>query len=298
MHAERHSGPVASLDPESRALVELSLVRGFSDGDLAEVLGVSARRVRERREVALEALGVTTLRGREKLATELRGDSGQVPAAASGTPVAAHSPPADPAPETAEAPAVAAEPAAPEATVAPGSDEPSSRRRRVSLALLGGLMVAVVVALVLAGTESGDPGAPPTADPASDPGGGRTQGGGPGGSAPAGGRLALASPAGSEGGGSASAQVVAREGERRLLLSVRGLATPPGGGYAIWLYNSISDARLLGGSPRGRFRVEVTLPESADRYSFLDVSRELPDGNRNHGGASVLRLRLADLLGG
>jgi len=164
------------------------------------------------------------------------------------------------------------------------------------LALLSGLGVAALVALVLAVTETRRSGAPPAVGPASDPGGARTQGGGPGGSAPAGEPVALGSPAGGEGSG--SAQVVQREGERRLLLSVRGLATPAEGGYAIWLYNSVSDTRLLGGSPRGRFRVEVTLPEGADRYSFLDVSRELPDGNRSHGGDSVLRARLADLLGG
>jgi hypothetical protein len=166
------------------------------------------------------------------------------------------------------------------------------------LALLGGLGAVALVALVLAGIEKRGPAAPPAVGPASDPGGGRTQGGGPGGSAPAGEPVALGSPAGGEGSGSGSAQVVQREGERRLLLSVRGLATPAAGGYAIWLYNSVSDTRLLGGSPRGRFRVEVTLPDGADRYSFLDVSRELPDGNRSHGGASVLRARLADLLGG
>ncbi len=279
MQADRHAAPVASLDPESRALVELSLVRGFSDGDLAEVLGVSARRVRERREAALGQLGVTTRRGRDALAAQLRGD---------------HSP-AVPGSAVLEEPEPPGEPSAPEVAPA-GSGQPSSRRRGFMLALLGGLAVAAIVALVLANAEIGDSGAPPSGPPTSDPFGGRTQGGGPGGSAPAGEPVALESPSGRAGSG--SVRVVQRDGERRLLLDVGGLATPAQGGYAIWLYNSVSDARLLGGSPRGRFRVEVTLPEGEDRYSFLDVSRELPDGNRNHGGASVLRVRLADVLGG
>jgi len=271
VHAERPAASVTSLDPESRALLELALVRELSDGDLAEVLGVTARRVRERRETALEALGVTTRGERETLAAELRGDGRAAERTPSGEP--------------------------PSAEVAAGpSGQPSNRRPGLMLALLGGLGVAALVALVFAVTETRRSGAPPAVGPASDPGGARTQGGGPGGSAPAGEPVALGSPAGGEGSG--TAQVVQREGERRLLLGVRGLATPAEGGYAIWLYNSVSDTRLLGGSPRGRFRVEVTLPEGADRYSFLDVSRELPDGNRSHGGASVLRARLADLLGG
>jgi len=275
MHADRQTTSVASLDPATRALLELALLRGLSDADLAEVLGVSAGRVRERREAALERLGVTTRGGREALAAELRGDRQAGPAPASS--VAQQSSPPKPTPE-------------------PDSERSSDRRRGLMLALLGGLSVAALVALVLAGTDNGGSGAPPAAGPASDPGGGRTQGGGPGGSAPAGEPVALGSPAGGEGSG--TAQVAQREGERRLLISVRGLATPSEGGYAIWLYNSVSDTRLLGGSPRGRFRVEVPLPERADRYSFLDVSRELADGNRNHGGASVLRARLAELLGG
>lgn len=283
MHAERPAASVTSLDPESRALLELALVRELSDGDLAEVLGVTTRRVRERRETALEALGVTTRGEREALAAELRGDGRAAERTPSGEPPSAEvaaGPSGEPLPEVAAGP----------------SGQPSNRRPGLMLALLSGLGVAALVALVLAVTETRRSGAPPAVGPASDPGGARTQGGGPGGSAPAGEPVALGSPAGGEGSG--TAQVVQREGERRLLLSVRGLATPAEGGYAIWLYNSVSDTRLLGGSPRGRFRVEVTLPEGADRYSFLDVSRELPDGNRSHGGASVLRARLADLLGG
>lgn len=285
MHPDPPTTSVASLDPETRALVELSLARGLSDGDLAQVLGVSPRRVRERREAALEQLGVSSRGEREALAAQLRGEpraaeqaSTEEPPARAETPP----PPAEAPPATEPAPAA--------------SEQRSSRRAGLMLALLGGLGVAALVALVLAGTDNGDSSAPPAVGPASDPGGGRSQGGGPGGSGPAGEPVVLASPAGGEGSG--SAQVVQRAGERRLLLSVRGLATPAEGGYAIWLYNSVSDTRLLGGSPDGRFRVEVTLPEGADRYSFLDVSRELPDGNRTHGGASVLRARLADLLGG
>jgi hypothetical protein len=110
------------------------------------------------------------------------------------------------------------------------------------------------------------------------------------------GAVRLEPVAGGRGRGTAS--VLRREGEPpRLRVRVRGLRTAPRRGYGIWLYNSVSDARLIGGSDSGTFQgATLPLPADADRYMFLDVSREPTDANPNHSGASVLRAPLGDLL--
>ncbi len=66
--------------------------------------------------------------------------------------------------------------------------------------------------------------------------------------------------------------------------------------YAVWLYNSIGDARLLDSAVGSATRTWTSpCPADADRYRFVDVSREPIDDNPNHSGASVLRVPLADL---
>ena len=67
------------------------------------------------------------------------------------------------------------------------------------------------------------------------------------------------------------------------------------GGYVVWLYNSVSEAQELSGSRAGTFSVNPPLPPEADRYRFLEISREPADGNRNHSGASVLRAAIEDV---
>ena len=81
-------------------------------------------------------------------------------------------------------------------------------------------------------------------------------------------------------------------------MNVRGLPNPDRGGYVVWLYDSVTDARALAGFRRGRARVTARLPEGYRRYRFIDVSREQPDGNSNHSGQSVLRVPLARVAGG
>lgn len=297
MSADRFATRIESLDPESRAIVELSIGRGFGDEDLAGMLGMSAERVGERRERALEHLGARTARDRDAIADTLRGNGA---GAATGPPKGA--------------PVEAAEPSAARA-------ERSPRRRALVLAILGGLLVAVAigVTVALAGGESepepissgeaeqdapaGDPQAeeapgdepPPEEEPADEtpPEEPPADGGG----APE--AVRLQPPAGGEARG--TVELLPAEGERprRLLLDVRGLGpTRRAGGYAIWLYDSVSEARMIAGSTRGRLRGQIRLPRGADRYRFLDVSYEPADGNDNHSGASLLRVPLDEVLGG
>jgi hypothetical protein len=285
MSADRFATRIETLDPESRAIVELSIGRGFSDEDLAGMLGTSVERVGERRARALEHLDARTARDRDAVAAALRGNGAGAPAG-TGT--------GDPVED--------AEPSA-------ASGERSPRRRALALAILGGLLVAVAigVTVALAGGESEpepigsgqaveDPPAaetpadepPPDDPPADEP----PADGGPE-------AVRLEPPAG--GPATGTAELLPAEGNRgrRLLVAVRGLGPRRrSGGYAIWLYDSVSNARMIAGSMRGTFRAQVRLPASADRYRFLDVSFEPPDGNRNHSGASLLRAPLDGILGG
>jgi DNA-directed RNA polymerase specialized sigma24 family protein len=58
---------LATLDPESRALLDLSLRRGLADEDIAEVLRVDVAEVERRRHDALDRLAADLrLDGREE----------------------------------------------------------------------------------------------------------------------------------------------------------------------------------------------------------------------------------------
>jgi hypothetical protein len=95
--------------------------------------------------------------------------------------------------------------------------------------------------------------------------------------------------------GSGTAKVSGRGRDARLVVEVSGLP-PLEEQYAVWLYNSVSDARRLAGVVGGRFEVAAPLPAERARYRAIDVSREPLDGNSNHSGESVLRVPLARVL--
>lgn len=276
MSADPTEARLAELDPESRALLELSMLRGLSDEDLATMLGTEPQRVRERREAVLGALGADSEQGRARLVAELRGE--QAPPQRRGD---------GPRAESVESPLGGDVPSA----EVPG-DEPSPARgpRRPVWAVVGGLTIAAVVALVLAlgtndDTEEGftSPDESAQAEPEPEPG-----------AAPLSGPPAtLEALGGTE--GRATAQIVVGAPAPKLRLVVSGLPVPDDGGYVVWLYNSVSDARELTGSRRGAFSVSPALPPASAQYRFLDISREPADGNRNHSGASVLRAAIEDV---
>lgn len=254
---------MGELSAEHRALVELSVVRGVSDDEIAVYLGIDAERVRERRDAALHAVatgaGDGSADGRQMVIDHLRGES--------EPPVAQREPKPEPQPEPEPEP------------------EPQDHARRNVLgpALVGGLLIAFTVALVLA-LRSNDDTAPTGggADPAPSAGSPSPGGNGP--------RATLEPLAGGPAGG--TALLVRRGDATNLQLRARGLPSPPTGGYVVWLYNSVSDARSLASSRKGRFRVSTPLPSGYKRYRYIDISREPADGNRNHSGQSVLRVAL------
>lgn len=243
------------LGPEDRALLELSVVRGVSDEDIAELLGVDIARVLIKREEALGRVSALIGEDPEDVLRTMRG----LPTARwrdDQEPRAVVRIPPEPEPE-------------PEPVSPPPPDEPDDQGR-FTLALLGGLAVTLVVVVVLALIGDDDDQAPTPSEGA------------------AAGNGALETV------GSSGARGSARIQGSRLNLQVRGL---PPGGYVVWLYNSVTDARPVAGRRRGSFTVDATLPGDFRRYRYLDVSREPADGNRNHSGQSVLRVRVAGAAG-
>ena len=91
-----------------------------------------------------------------------------------------------------------------------------------------------------------------------------------------------------------AARLVGRGPGARLELRVKGLP-PLDGAYVVWLYNAASDAVGVARVARGSFELRARLPLDPARYRFIDISREPLDGNRNHSGASVLRVRTSRL---
>lgn len=254
-------GEAERLDPESRALLELSVVRGIPDEELAGVLGIDAEGVRQRRERVMRELGAESVAEREALEAALR----------------------EGVREPALAPAEAEPPRPPlERLPDPEPTTPAARNRARAIAAAGGLAIAIVVALMLA-LGGDDTEFVPSSPPA-----------GSGGEPAPGGRLAALGG----GPGNATATIVGPEGERALRLKVRGLPRPERGGYVVWLYNSISDARPLTGARRDEFSVREPLPPDAGDYGFIDISREPADGNPNHSGQSMLRIARGEIPGG
>jgi hypothetical protein len=89
--------------------------------------------------------------------------------------------------------------------------------------------------------------------------------------------------------------VVDQGGKKQLLVQAARLA--PSGqneGYYVWLYNSPSDARSLGGQvtdQQGSYQAIGAFPADYAKYKFIDVTRQPVgnDPNVKHNGQSVLR---------
>jgi hypothetical protein len=89
--------------------------------------------------------------------------------------------------------------------------------------------------------------------------------------------------------------VVDNGGKQQLLVRAARLA--PSGqneGYYVWLYNSPSDARSLGGQvtdKQGNYQAIGAFPADYAKYKYIDVTRQPVgnDPNVKHSGESVLR---------
>ena len=86
-----------------------------------------------------------------------------------------------------------------------------------------------------------------------------------------------------------------RSGKKQLLVQAARL-TPSGQsqGYYVWLYNSPSDAKSLGGQvtdQSGNYQAIGPLPADYKNYKYIDISRQQVAGGGavKHSGDSVLR---------
>ncbi len=283
-------------DPQDLAVLDLSLRRKVKDDVVAAVLRLQPEEVGPRRRAALdrlaEDLGLYEQAERARLAdivAELPADqwpaeSGEVPSKAPAeapAPVPAEpasEAPAEPEPEPEPEPA----PAEPAAAEAPRPAKAERRRRRPLLALavvLGGAIIGLVIGLLVFGADSDDGDTKPVAAAKPQPAA----------------RSFAVEPIAADFPGRGTARIEGSGTNRTLVMSLRDLP-PREEAYAVWLYNSITDARLLDRVVGTVLDVNRRLPADASRYKYIDVSREPIDDNPNHSGASVMRVPTAELL--
>jgi len=141
------------LEAEDRALLELSVVRGVSEADIAELLGVDVARVLIKREEALGRVSALIDDDPENVVSTMRG----LPTARWRDGDEPRHPPPLPEPEP-----------DPEPESAAPSPQPDDRGRFM-LALLGGLAITLVVVVVLALSGDDDEPAPTEQAAASRP---------------------------------------------------------------------------------------------------------------------------------
>ncbi len=310
--------PPQELSPEGRAVLALVLSRGKGYAEIAALLRMDPDDVRGRAHVAADVLapeparalsflergrivdyllGEQTVSQRARTRDELNESAQQREWAAALAlalgPIAAQ--PLPVIPEGDDAAGGETDRDAPGSAPLELERHPPPTRRRVPWVAFASLAVATaaVAAAVIAITDnSGSSTAPqPPRKAAAGPG-----------AAPPGATASAAvktihhlvlSPAGADRNAFAAATVAQQGTQTLLLLQGRGLAPNHGDSYAVWLYNSVSDARLLGFiSPAvgtdGRFSSGTPLPDDAVRFHALMITRE-QGSQPNAPGQPVLR---------
>jgi hypothetical protein len=314
---------IDTLPPDQRAVLELVLRRGRSYDQIAELLSIDRAGVRERALAALDALGPRTrvpaerralltdyLLGAlpEPVAEDVRRHLGESAgerawARAVGSELGALS--ESPLPEipgeaesrsAAPVGAEAAQPepvAAPAAAGAPGPARPSSRLGGAAL-LVGGAIVVIAVVLVLVlsgGNSTHKPAVNASRPAAATPAGttGATGATGTTGSTRVLAQINLKPPSGGKQVG--VAEVLQAQGKVGVAIVAQGLAANakrPPNAYAVWLYNSPSDSRILGfvNPPvgnNGRLQTAGGFPTNASHFHQLLISLETQSNPKTPG---------------
>ncbi len=325
------------LAGDQRAVLQLVLGQGRSYGEIAGMLSIAPDEVRARALAALDALGPPTTvasADRARIADYLLG---QLPAPAALQvrealadapgqrawarvvctelgPLAAHPLPPIPDRPAAQTPApVPWDDAAAEPPVGPGPDgEPPSATPRSSrtggIVLLSVLAAAIVAAIVIFVIKpGGGSGKQPdrtdtvarvssTQSSSSSPTTTSSQ------SAAIVGQINLTPPTG--GGKTKGVALVLRQGSLKGLgieaQHVPPTTTKPRTTYAVWLYNSPSDATRLGYFSRGvnqkgELGSTAELPANAARYKYLIITLETGDKASKTPGPVVLEGRLSEI---
>ena len=272
MDPDRIEAALAGLGPESRALVELSVIREVADDDIASLLGTEEAAVRSRREDALAQLAAALGRRiRRRRSASLVRDMRELPAVRwrdDGQPDAGAQTVRPQSPHRAPEP--------PTPVVQPGA----KRKRRAAPAAARRRCWSRPWRWCSRSPEAATTTRSPA--PAEEPASARPPAGKPAKLEPRRRRHAARATAEIENG--------------TLDLSVTGLPDPAA--PATWSGSTTrsADARPLNQpQPEPEFELKAKLPEGAESYRYLDVSLEPADDNRNHSGQSVLRLPLSSL---
>jgi hypothetical protein len=316
---------IDTLPPDQRAVLELVLRRGRSYDEIAQLLSIDRSGVRERALAALDALGPRTRVPAERralitdyllgalpegVAAEVREHLGESAserawARAVGSELQGLSDtalpeiPGDTQPRArpaAAAPA-AAEPIAPEPVAAgttAGESPPPRRSSRLGGAVLLGGGAAIVVALVLVlllsgGGSSHKPARSAARSSATTPAP-STGATGTTGSTRVLAQINLKPPAGGAR-PAGIAEVLQAQGKVGVAIVAQGLAANakhPPNAYAVWLYNSPTDSRILGFvnpavSSNGQLKTAGGLPSNASHYQKLLVTLETQSNPRAPG---------------
>jgi sigma-70-like protein len=290
------------LSPEQRAIVELVLRQGKTYNELAGMLNLPEGRVRELARDALVELAPVSVRGVEE---DWRGQLGDYVLGQQSGPEATatkghlrrseaarswarslldsleqfYENGAVPAiPEGERGRAKRAEPVQRERPALAVTNDPVMRRRL--LAGAGALLLLLLIVLVwpvglLTGSDDKSSSSSGSSKQTAQTSGNQNQ-------------AATGQPAG-------IAIVVERNGKKQLLVQAARLA--PSGqseGYYVWLYNSPTDAKSLGGQvtdQNGNYQAIGNLPADFKNYKYIDVSRQRigKSANVKHSGDSVLR---------
>ncbi len=310
------------LAGDQRAVLQLVLGQGRSYGDIAGILSIAPDEVRARALAALDALGPPTSvsdADRARIADYLLGQlaTSEQPPVRDGL--------ADSPQQRAWAQAVSAElgplasnplPPIPgrAATPAPPPNPEAPRSSRtggiVLLSVLAAAIVAAVVIFVIKpGSGSGKHGDPSaTVARVSSAHSSRSSSASSSTTTSASqtaaivGQINLTPPSG--GGRTKGVALVLREGSLKGLgieaEHVPPTSTKPRTAYAVWLYNSPSDAKLLGYfskgvNKKGALGSTAALPANAAHYKYLIITVETGDKPSKTPGAVLLKGNLSDI---
>ncbi len=248
---------LAELDPAERALLDLSLRKGFSDSKLAELSGTDEPAVVKWRTSLIGAIAkeveLDTPAGRSRVEQDLRGARDDAWLGRAG-----------------------------------GAETTPSRRRVRALILVLALVAAIAVVRIIAGpgSDTATTSAPAGASTQSAPHVPAEQSGRP---------VALAPLAGAAPVGSATARITP---DGSLQVRLKGLPSPGGGAYRLWLFNSVIDSTPIGALRSGDGAIRAELPPSLEDYRYLDLTREHSPADQRYSGLVVLRLPVRSLEAG
>jgi hypothetical protein len=299
-----------NLPPDQRAVLELVLRRGRTYDQIAEALSIDRTGVRQRALAALDAIGPATRVPAERralitdyllgalppaVADEVREHLGQSASERAWAravsselqPLAERPLPEVPAdtgtrvrPETPDVTPAATPAAAADADPAPSAQTRSSRRGG-ALLLGASAVVVVAVVLVLVLTSGSTPkkhpahAAAPTGTTSSTGSTGAT-------GARIVAQINLKPPSGASSSALGLAEVLQAQGQLGVAIAAQGLAANskhPPNAYAVWLYNSPADSKILGFvnpavGTNGQLKTAGGLPTNASHYQKLLVTLE------------------------